>query len=192
MNGQTDRRTNLYLLGFMGTGKSMIGRALADKLKMRFIDSDAEIEAKTGMSIKDIFEKFGEEHFRKLEREFMESGHPPFGCVVSCGGGMPCRDNMPELIKSKGISVCLFAPVDVIYERVTKSTKRPLMNVQNPRERIESLLKERYPFYIRSGICVSLGNQSAKQCIELVLRVYKNAVKMRKTKKRRLFFKQKR
>lgn len=80
-------RPNLYLLGFMGTGKSSVGRKVAARLKLKFLDSDAEIEKSAGMQINDIFAKYGEEKFRQMERDFMESGHPESGCVISCGGG---------------------------------------------------------------------------------------------------------
>ena len=85
-------RPNLYLLGFMGTGKSSVGRKVAARLKLKFLDSDAEIEKSAGMQINDIFAKYGEEKFRQMERDFMESGHPESGCVISCGGGLCCRE----------------------------------------------------------------------------------------------------
>ncbi len=146
---------NLYLVGFMGTGKSALGRRLAARFGMRFLDSDSEIERGRGMSVKDIFAKLGEEEFRKMEREFMEGGHPATGCVVSCGGGLVCREGMPELVKSKGVSVVLFAEPEVVFKRVSGSARRPLLNVENPLEKIRELMAARRPFYSKSGICVS-------------------------------------
>ena len=128
---------NLYLLGFMGTGKSSVGRRIAARLGMKFLDSDAEIEKSAGMEIKDIFAKFGEEKFREMERKFIESGHPDSGCVVSCGGGLCCRDGMPELVRGRGVCVVLFSTPEEICERVSKSDKRPLVNVENPEEYID-------------------------------------------------------
>lgn len=149
---------NLYLLGFMGTGKSVLGRRLSARLGLRFLDSDAEIEKKNAMSIKDIFAKKGELAFRQMERDFMESGHPQSGCVISCGGGLVCREGMPELVKSKGISIVLFAEPEVIFKRVQGSGKRPLLNVSDPLSRIRELMEARRKFYSRAGICVgSMG-----------------------------------
>ena len=85
------KHPNIYLLGFMGTGKTSVGKRLAQTLGYTFIDSDEEIEKKCAMEIKDIFAKYGEDYFRKLEREFIESGHPAANCVISCGGGLVCR-----------------------------------------------------------------------------------------------------
>ena len=116
-------RPNLYLLGFMGTGKSSVGRKVAARLKLKFLDSDAEIEKSAGMQINDIFAKYGEEKFRQMERDFMESGHPESGCVISCGGGLCCREGMPELVRGKGICVVLFSTPEDIYERVVNFKK---------------------------------------------------------------------
>ena len=83
-----DKSKNLYLVGFMGVGKSVIGRSVAAELGMRFIDSDRAIEKEQGCRIADIFKAEGEARFREYERRFVESGHPSHGCVVACGGGL--------------------------------------------------------------------------------------------------------
>ena len=173
---------NLYLVGFMGTGKSAVGRRIAERFKLKFIDSDSEIEKAQGMSIKEIFAKFGEEKFREMEREFIESGHPENGCVVSCGGGLVCREGMPELVKSRGIAVVLFADPEVIYKRVCLSKTRPLLNVPDPKGRICELLQARKDFYMKSGICVS-SSGGVEEVEERVARIYADRVKkMRKSK----------
>ena len=173
---------NLYLLGFMGTGKSALGKRLAKRLGLRFIDSDAEIESKCGMETKDIFAKYGEEYFRKLEREFIESGHPDHGCVVACGGGLCCRGDMPELVKSKGVSVVLFSSPDEILARVSGNDKRPLLNVDNRLEKIKSLLAERTPYYMRSGVAIA-ADPNLKVSEDRIFRIY--AAKRRKLAKKR-------
>ena len=182
LKGLSDPLPNLYLVGFMGTGKSSIGRRLAERFNMKFIDSDSEIEKAQGMSIKEIFSKFGEEKFREMEREFIESGHPANGCVVSCGGGLVCREGMPELVKNMGISVVLFAEPEVIYKRVCLSKNRPLLNVPDPLGRIRELLDARRDFYMRSGICVS-SSGNVEDVEERIARIYADRVKkMRKSK----------
>ena len=171
---------NLYLLGFMGTGKSSIGRKVAARLGFRFLDSDAEIEKLCGMETKDIFAKFGEAKFRQMEREFIENGHPAHNCVIACGGGLCCRDGMPELVKSKGVSVVLFSTPDEIFERVSSNDKRPLLNVENPRERIANLLRERTPYYMKSGVAIA-ADKNMKITEDRILRIY--AAKLRRMKR---------
>lgn len=167
---------NLYLVGFMGTGKSVLGRRLAERLGMKFVDSDREIEKKESMKVKEIFEKFGEDRFRELEKAFIESGHSPTGCVVSCGGGLVCREGMPELVKGKGVCVSLFSSSSEILERVSKNKNRPILNVENPLERIEELLKLRTPFYMRSGVSIAT-DKDLDVTEERILRIYKSRCK---------------
>lgn len=165
-------RPNLYLLGFMGTGKSTVGRKVAAKLGLRFLDSDEEIENLQKAEIKEIFAKFGEEKFRQMERDFINSGHPESGCVVSCGGGLCCREGMPELLRSKGVCVVLFATPEKILQRVSGNDKRPLVNVKNPLEKIRKLLVERTPFYMRSGIAIAT-DKNVKDTVEHIERIYR-------------------
>ena len=170
----------------MGTGKTSVGKKLAQALNFKFLDSDEEIEKKYSMSIKDIFEKFGEEKFREMEREFIESGHPDEGCVISCGGGLACRQGMPELVKSKGVSIVLFTPPEVILERVSKNDKRPLLNTPNPLERIKTLLKERHPYYMKSGVAIATDPEIS-ETVKHIVRIYKNLIseKRRRFKRRK-------
>lgn len=135
----------------MGTGKSSVGRALAKRLGMRFIDSDHAIEKTVGYSVAEIFERFGEAHFRTLEREFVESGHPDRGCVVACGGGLVVQAGMREALRQKGVVAGLFASPETIFKRTCRSDARPLLQVENPMERIQELLREREPHYLRAG-----------------------------------------
>ena len=173
-----DNLPNIYLLGFMGTGKTSIGKRLARKLNFAFIDSDCEIERQQSMQIKEIFSLYGEEKFRQLERDFIENGHQKNNCVVSCGGGLVCRDDMPELVKSKGVSVVLFSTPQEIFERTSKNNKRPLLNVENPLERIKELLKERTPFYMRSGVSIAT-EKDINKTVEHVLRIYYRKIRQK-------------
>ncbi len=164
-------KPNLYLLGFMGTGKTVLGKRVAARLGYKFIDSDHEIERLCGVSTKEIFEKFGEAKFRQMEREFIENGHPNSNCVISCGGGLSCRDDMPELVKSKGVCIVLFSSPEEIYARTSRNNSRPLLNVENPIEKIKELLKERTPFYMRSGVAIA-ADKKLKVTEERILRIY--------------------
>ena len=109
----------------MGVGKSSIGRRVARELGYQFIDSDQQIEKEQGTRISEIFATHGEPHFRKLERQFIEDGHPDSGCVISCGGGLVIQDGMKEVLRAKGVVICLFASVESILERTRRNKNRP-------------------------------------------------------------------
>lgn len=166
-------RPNLYLIGFMGVGKSAVGRGAARQLGMRFMDSDAAIEAREGRSIAEIFADAGEPSFRAMERVFLESGHPSEGVVVACGGGLPIPPGMRELLLSKGIVVCLFAHPETILARTLGNEKRPLLKTDNPEARIRALLAEREPIYMRTGIGVCAEGRSLSDVVHNVVRVYR-------------------
>ena len=168
---------NLYLVGFMGSGKSAVGRSVASELGMRFIDSDVAIEAETGLSVSAIFDQFGEAHFRELEQSFIERGHPDCGCVVACGGGLITQEGMADQLRDRGVVICLFASVDTILQRTRANAKRPLLNVANPRAQIEKLLEERRPFYQQAGIAVSTDGRSLPEVVDHVAHIYSKATK---------------
>ena len=171
-----ENRKNLYIVGFMGTGKSTAGRRLASRLDMEFLDVDQEIETKEGASINRIFEEKGEDAFRQMERNFIENEHPRSGCVVSCGGGLVVPDGMPELLRSMGVVVCLWATPETIFERTKANTDRPLLNSADPLGRIQELLALREPRYLRAGNLVSTTDRSLDQVVDAVLRLYKSSV----------------
>jgi len=176
-------RPNLYLIGFMGVGKSAVGRYVAKTLDMDFIDSDHAIEEKTGMPISAIFETMGEAAFRQMEREFITAGHPEQGCVVSCGGGLPIEEGMSELLLSKGVVVCLFASESTIVERTARNNKRPMLQTDDPTKRVRQLLDKRLPVYMNTGTGISTENRSLAEVVNHVVRVYTQQT--RKTDKRR-------
>lgn len=165
----------------MGVGKSAIGRRVARELGFRFIDSDDQIEKAQKKKIPAIFADEGEPHFRKLEREFIESGHPDTDCVISCGGGLVIQDGMKELLKQKGVVICLFASAESIVERTSRNKNRPLLNVENPEEKVRQLLKEREPIYMDSGACITTEGRTIPEVVNHMVRTYKtNARSFRK------------
>ena len=167
-------KPNLYLVGFMGTGKSAVGRRVAEKLGFHFIDVDQAIEEEEGLAITQLFAQRGEDSFRELERNFIESGHPHSNCVVSCGGGLSVPDGMPELLKKKGVAVSLWATPEVIYERTKGNSTRPLLNVVDPLSNIRKLLELREPRYRATGNLVSTVGRGIAAVTEAVLRVYRS------------------
>lgn len=163
---------NLYLIGFMGVGKSSVGRAVAKRLNLEFIDSDWCIEQQAGHPISHIFETQGEAAFRQMERDFIERGHPGAGCVISCGGGLPVQPGMRDLLLSKGVVICLFARIETILDRTSGNDRRPLLNVEDREARIRRLLEERLPIYMNTGIGVSADGRTVPEIVGNVVRVY--------------------
>jgi shikimate kinase len=140
-------RPNIILVGFMGTGKSAVGRQVAKRLRFQFIDTDAVITNRSGTEINELFEVHGEEHFRDLETGAIESLGGFNRCVISTGGGAVLREENRRLMRELGFVVLLEAHPDTILDRVSRTSKRPLLNTNDPRSTIAALLAEREPAY---------------------------------------------
>jgi shikimate kinase len=164
---------NLYLVGFMGTGKSTVGRAVAQKLGFAFIDSDHEIERTRGKTIPEIFASEGEPAFRAMEREFLDRGHPATEVVVSCGGGLVVQPGMLELLQSKGVVICLHASIETILTRTARQRNRPLLEVEDPEARIRSLYAEREPIYRKSGTMILTDARPLNEIVAHVVRAWR-------------------
>ncbi len=164
---------NLYLVGFMGTGKSTVGRAVAARLGFQLLDSDAEIERAQKRPVSEIFATDGEPAFRTMEREFIENGHPATRCVVACGGGLVVQPGVLELLKKRGVVVCLHASMETILERTRAHTHRPLLNVEDPLARIRTLYAEREPVYRNAGTLVLTDGRSLADVIMHVMRIHR-------------------
>jgi shikimate kinase len=164
---------NLYLVGFMGTGKSTVARAVGQKLGFQVIDSDHEIERLKAKTIPEIFAEDGEPAFRVLEREFIERGHPNERTVVACGGGLVVQPNMLALLKSKGVVVCLHASLDTILARTARHRNRPLLAVENPEERIRTLYAAREPIYKQSGTVILTDARPLHDIVAHVIRSWR-------------------
>ena len=172
MQKKVHNGVNLYLVGFMGTGKSTIGRRVAEELKMTFVDSDNAIEKVAGMRVSEIFEKHGEAHFRTLEREFVDDGHPAGGTVVACGGGLIVQPGMLELLQTKGVIVCLVASEETILNRVSGNRNRPLLNVEDQSKHVHELLKEREPIYKRVNTRIMTDHRPVSSVVIHLIRSY--------------------
>lgn len=131
----------------MGAGKTEVGRLLAKKLKMTYIDTDDIIEKRHKRSINDIFEKDGEEKFRDLESAVLNSIGELKDHVIATGGGIVLRPENVKKLKKLGPLVLLWAKPEVVYERTKGSSVRPLLNVDDPKEKIKEILAFRTPIY---------------------------------------------
>lgn len=146
---------NIVLVGLMGCGKSSIGRRLAARLDMPFVDTDKEIEAAAGKSIVDIFAEDGEDVFRDGERRVIARVlHTPRQ-VVGTGGGAYINPEIRQNIADTSTSVWLRAELDLLMERVARRPDRPLLQADNPRAIMQKLIDERYPIYQSSDIVIN-------------------------------------
>ena len=138
---------NIYLIGFMGVGKSTVAKMLSDKLDFELIDTDIEIEKRENRSINEIFSQNGEEYFREKEKELIEELSKKDNMIISCGGGIIKSDVNIVNMKKSGSVVLLEASPEIIYNRVKDDNNRPLL-VSNPGiEGIKKLMKEREESY---------------------------------------------
>jgi shikimate kinase len=145
---------SVVLVGMMGAGKSTIGRRLAARLRLPFLDADTEIETAAGMSIPDIFETHGEPHFRDGEARVIArllDGGPG---VLATGGGAFLREETRERIRRKAVSVWLKADVDTIMRRVKRRADRPLLQTADPVATVERLVGEREPIYQAADLTI--------------------------------------
>ena len=164
--------TNLYLVGFMGTGKTTVGRTAAMRLGFAFLDSDHEIERQQRRTVAQIFADEGEAAFRVMERAFIEGGHPSTKQVVSCGGGLVVQPGMLQLLKNRGVVICLHASVETILRRTSGSRHRPLLDAPDPLERIRTLYAQREPIYRQAGCVILTDGRPQSDVVQHVLRSY--------------------
>jgi shikimate kinase len=173
---------SVVLVGMMGAGKSTIGRRLASRLRLPFLDADTEIEAAAGMSIPDIFESHGEPHFRDGEARVIARllDHGPV--VLATGGGAFLREDTRSRIGRQAVSIWLKAEADIIMRRVKRRADRPLLKTADPAGTVERLIGEREPFYQHADLTIWSRDvpheKIVDECIEaLHIRLHGEAVK---------------
>jgi shikimate kinase len=159
----------IVLVGLMGAGKTSIGRRLAEKMDLPFVDADVEIEKAAGKSIPDIFADHGEAHFRDGERRviarLLENGKQ----VLATGGGAFMNEDTRAAIKAHSVSVWLKADLDVLLKRVAKRGGRPLLENRDPAEVLQNLIDQRYPVYAEADITVESLDVQHNQMVNAVL-----------------------
>jgi shikimate kinase len=166
------RGVNLYLIGMMGSGKSTVGHILAEELKYQFFDSDQLIEQVSKQSVAQIFEQQGEEAFRTLETEVLSKLAPYTRLVISTGGGAVLKpENWSYL--HHGVVVWLDVSVEILFQRIKKDPRRPLLQTADPLQTLKNLLEQRQRFYSQADVRVEVSTETparkvAQQVLESV------------------------
>lgn len=163
-------KKNIVLIGFMGTGKSEVGKELAKTLGYKFIDTDELIERREGIPVSEIFDKYGEPYFRKIESEIIEEVSIMKDVVISTGGGAVIRSENRMNLKKNSITICLTASPEVIYERTKDYDNRPLLKTDDTYMRIKELLKEREPYYSEADIKIDTTQLEAQKVVETIMK----------------------
>ena len=164
---------NIVLVGFMGTGKTTIATKLANALNMRYISTDDLIEKREKRTINEIFTKSGEDYFRNVESDVVREVAGQDGLVVDTGGGVVIREENLANLKLTGIVICLTADENTVMERTKKYKHRPLLNVEDPKLKIRTLLAKRAPFYAKADHCIDTGKLTIRQVLEKIVEIAK-------------------
>jgi shikimate kinase len=168
------RRDTIFLVGFMGAGKSVCGRLLARRLGRCFVETDDMIVAREGRSIPEIFRRDGEERFRSLEADILTALRLKTGDVVATGGGFPCRAGRMEALRELGTVVWLRGRLDELCERARRSGERPMLAGRAP-EDVEALYRAREPYYAQAHLSVDTTGLGPDQVVARVLAALREA-----------------
>ena len=163
-------KKNIVLIGFMGSGKSVVARELGIRLACEVVSTDALIESNEGKSIQDIFTSKGEAFFRKLEADIIKGLSFRQGIIIDCGGGaVLIKENLQEL-KTNGKVFYLRASPEVIYQRIKNETHRPLLKTPDPLGRIKELLNQRLPLYSQADFIIDANDASIEVPVVEILK----------------------
>lgn len=161
---------NILLVGFMGSGKSVVGKELSKILNRDFIDTDTEIEKEENRSIKDIFNSDGEEYFRNLESKLLETLVNKNNCIISTGGGIVLRENNRELLKKIGKVIFLHADVEHILNNVKNDDTRPLLQTEDYATKVSEMLESREDKYLSSAdIIIQTSGKGVESIAEEII-----------------------
>jgi len=164
---------NLAMVGFMGTGKSTVGRQVARGLQFKYVDTDMLIEEQTGMGVSEVFTQVGESAFRKMERAVVESLARYDDHVIATGGGLIVNPENRESLRRHAMLVCLWASPETIWRRTHSHTHRPLLHGSDPKARIAELLSEREPHYRRADIIINTEFRPIREVAQQVIHQFR-------------------
>ncbi len=158
----------IFLVGFMGAGKTTVGKALAEKLNYQFIDSDDLIEAAAGRAVPEIFAEFGEPYFRQLETTVIQSCGRLEQTVIALGGGAFVASENQKIIRELGRTIWLDCPLEVIIARINFDGSRPLARGE---DELRELLNRRRLAYAQADFCVQVGDKNIFQVVDAIIRL---------------------
>ena len=164
---------NIVLTGFMGTGKTEVGKILSQKLGLVLIDVDTEIERAQKTTITEIFQRAGEAAFRDMESDVIKRLSTLHNIVLSTGGGVVLRKENMDLLRRNGVIVCLAAAPETILRRTGTSKNRPLLQTDDPLQKIKDLYEFRKPFYEQADIIIETDNMVPSQVAEEIIKQVK-------------------
>ena len=159
---------NVILVGFMGAGKSVVGRLLAKRLGSCFVETDEVISAQEGRSIREIFATKGEAYFREREAELLDVLKLKRGDVIATGGGFPCREGRMEALKALGTVIWLAGDFETLYARACRAGARPVLDGRPPAE-AQALYESRIPYYRQAHLAVETGRVGVDQVVKQIL-----------------------
>ena len=160
---------NIILCGFMGCGKTTVGKYLSTLANMKFVDMDKYIEKKADMTVSEIFEKFGEDGFRDMEHKACLELSQSTDYVIASGGGTLVFDRNVEALSKTGTIVLIDASYETLCNRLKNDKKRPLLQCENRNEKIKELLNKRIPLYKKASAVTVNGDQSSKKVAQEIL-----------------------
>ena len=167
-------KKNLLLTGMMGVGKSTLGKKLAKKLKLKFIDIDQVIEKKEKMTIKEIFENKGENYFRKTEKKVSIEEIKKNNSVIALGGGAFMDSTIRREAKNSSITFWLDVSLDSLLARLRNIKKRPMLNKDNLRESVNKIYSERKRIYNKSNFKINCNLMNVDQIVDKIVKLYEN------------------
>jgi shikimate kinase len=171
---QSDRHiVNIALIGFMGAGKTSVGRLAAEQLHFDYLDTDEVIQSRTGRTITEIFSTDGEPAFRKMESDLVTELAARTKTVISTGGGLPVNPQNLINLKKYALVVCLWASPEKIWERVKNQTHRPLLHDPDPQKKIHDLLAVREPFYKQADVLLNTELRSVREVAQQVVHQFR-------------------
>jgi len=176
----SDRRpVNIALIGFMGTGKTSVGRLVAEHLHFDYLDTDEMIQARTGRTITEIFKTDGEPAFRALEKQMVVELAGRARTVISTGGGLPTNAENLAALKIHSLVVCLWASPEKIWDRVKNQSHRPLLHDPDPQKKIRDLLAARECFYKQADVLLNTDLRNVREVAQQVVHQFRTATRRR-------------
>ena len=162
---------NIILIGFMGTGKTTIGKIVSERLNYKFVDTDDLIQEVCNMTIPDIFSQKGEQYFRDVEKAVIKQISNNYNTVIACGGGVVKNAKNIDNLKSNGVLICLTCDIEILYNRITSNIDRPLASGKS-KEDILKLMQEREKMYKVADEFIDTSNASEFDISDRIINIY--------------------